>query len=306
MQLKHILPSGTLTNGILYNIIISVTDSKGTVSEFSNAVLFYCYSNPNFMFNNIISNQVIENATYKTTLTYSQPEGEELQYYQVLLYNTNKNQIWTSGVKYDTSELSATLSSLEDNGVYYIRATGYTINGMDVDTGYIYISVNYIQPNVYALITLENIFDEGSIKIQSNIIALEAKYYGTPPPYLNNDYIDLSSANNYVYFDEGFSLSEKHFTLNIKGYGFIDNSTVLYLSDSNQTLTLSKHKGIFKSENNTRKIYYQLKVPNGTAYYYIQSNCLPATTTENTDTFSIWIRRNKDLYEVYIKNLTNG
>src|SRR5690606_34862893 len=99
--------------------------------------------------------------------------------------------------------LTATMVDLDDNGVYYARATGKTINGMDVDTGYVRFSVNYIMPSVYALVTLENIANEGSIKIQSNILSLEAKYHGNDHPnYLYDNYIDLTNPDTYVYMDE--------------------------------------------------------------------------------------------------------
>ena len=179
MQLKHdlIIPN-SLSNGVLYNMTIRVFDRNNVMSDESDPVLFYCYSQPNFNITNITENQIIQNSSYIVNLSYNQPEGEELQYYQLLLYNTNKNQIWSSGVKYDT-KLSATISDLEDNGVYYVRAEGRTINGMMINTDYIRFSVNYLMPNIYALVTLENIKNEGSIKIQSNILSLEGKYYGS-------------------------------------------------------------------------------------------------------------------------------
>ncbi|SHO53699.1 hypothetical protein [Anaerocolumna xylanovorans] len=300
LQLKHIIPSNALANGALYNISLYITDQSGIVSEMSDAVLFYCYSTPSFTIDNLIPNQVVRNSSYEITLTYNQPEGESLQYFQVLLYNTNKNQIWTSGVKYNTNTLSAKLSSLEDNAVYYVRATGLTINGMELDTGYIYFSVNYVQPNVYALIALENLKNEGSVKIQSNIIALSAKCNGGAPKYISNDYIDLSSGS-YLYFDEGFSLND-NFTINIKGYGFNLFSTILEMTNGNDTIKLLMGRGVYESENNGQRIYFELNVPSAFSYYTIRSNYI----TVFADVVSIWIRRKNNVYDVYAEVLSTN
>lgn len=302
IQLKHDIPAGSLSNGVLYNITIKVIDKDNNVSEESTPLLFYCYTTPIFKIDNIIENQVVRNSSYQVTLTYSQSEGEELQYYQFHLYNMNKNEIWSSGVKYDTTTLSAILTDLDDNGTYYIRATGVTINGMELDTGFIAFSVNYVMPSMYAIVTLENKAHEGMIKIQSNIISLEGKFIGGDdnPTYINDEFIDLTNPENLVVFDEGFQLND--FTINIKGYNFADYSTILELSNGQRVITLKKQKGIFKSENNIEKVYFELKVPNAFSHYIIHSNYL--IPPKSSDILSIWIRRVNHIYDVYVENLS--
>lgn len=304
MQLKHTIEPNELSNGILYNVTIQVVDSQGNVSEPSTPVLFYCFTTPTFIFSNLVENQVVQNSSYQVTLKYNQPEDEELQYYQLHLYNTNKNQIWSSGVKYDTN-LSVTLVDLDDNGVYYARATGRTINGMDVDTGYVRFSVNYVMPSIYALVTLENIKDEGSIKIQSNILSLEAKYHGNDHPnYLYDNYIDLTNPDTYVYMDEGFDI-KNDFTINLKGYGFADFSTILQLSNSTKTITVTKKKGIYLSAGNVEKTYFELKVPcSSFAFYVIRSNYID--NPDYSDILSIWVRRVNNVYNLYVENLSKN
>jgi hypothetical protein len=212
------------------------------------------------------------------------------------------NEIWTSGVKYDTSNLVVSLYDLEDNGTYYARATGQTINGMDLETVYIFFSVNYVQPSVYAVVTLENIKNEGSIKIQSNIISLEAKYSGNDTvPYLNNDYVDLSNTNNYVYFDNGFSL-DNDFSINIKGYGFKPYLDVLHLSNGEKTIVLKKKISVLASENDSQVAYYELVVPNALSNYIVHSNNISVFA----DVVSIWIQRVSNIYNVYVDVLTTS
>jgi hypothetical protein len=59
MQLKHTVPANTLKNGILYNVRVAVIDIDNNVSEYSDPMLFYCYTTPTFTFDNIQENQVI-------------------------------------------------------------------------------------------------------------------------------------------------------------------------------------------------------------------------------------------------------
>ena len=90
MRLEHIIPTNSgLVNGTLYNISVKVTDNNGIDSEWSDPVLFYCYSTPTFKIN-IEPNQLIQAQTYGVNITYTQPEGELLQSYRVRVYNSNE------------------------------------------------------------------------------------------------------------------------------------------------------------------------------------------------------------------------
>ena len=68
MQLIHTIPANTLTNGKLYNVRIASIDVNGTVSDYSNPILFYCYTTPTFELTNITGNQVIKNSSYHILL----------------------------------------------------------------------------------------------------------------------------------------------------------------------------------------------------------------------------------------------
>ena len=59
MQLKHTLPANTLNNGVLYNARIAVVDIDNNISEYSDPILFYCFTTPTFIFDNIEENQII-------------------------------------------------------------------------------------------------------------------------------------------------------------------------------------------------------------------------------------------------------
>ena len=189
MQLKHTLPANTLKNGMYYNARIAVVDIDNNVSEYSDPILFYCFTTPIFIFDNIEENQIIKNSSYQVNMLYSQLENEQLQSWEISLYDNSQSIVKTSGVCY-TDKIVYTLTNLEDNQTYYIRATCHTLNGMEVDTGYLLFSVNYVQPSVYSILTLENISNEGYIKLQSNVRAVEAKSY-KDVEYIDNEYVNL-------------------------------------------------------------------------------------------------------------------
>ena len=295
MQLKHTVQANILTNGKLYNVRVAVLDIDNNISEYSDPVLFYCFTTPTFIFSNIEENQIVKNASYQVNAVYEQLENEPLQSWEITLYDTSKSKIQSSGVCYDT-DISYTLTNLEDNQNYYIRATCSTLNGMEVDTGYILFSVNYKQPSIYSLLTLENISNNGYIKLQSNIRAVEArtKYDAS---YIDNEFIDLT--NNTLIIDDDFSLDDD-FLINLLGYNITPNTLIMELSDGNNKINLYLRKGIYDSNNNIEKTFVELNIPVSFTYYLCFSNYID--NPKNTDHISIWIKKKNGLYNVYIQN----
>ena len=58
MQLKHTLSANTLSNGVLYNARIAVMDIDNNISEYSDPILFYCFTTPTFTFDNISEDSI--------------------------------------------------------------------------------------------------------------------------------------------------------------------------------------------------------------------------------------------------------
>ena len=52
----------------------------------------------------------------------------------------------------DDYDISYTYKGLDNNTVYYVRCIGVTVNGMELDTGYVEITVKFENPNTYARI----------------------------------------------------------------------------------------------------------------------------------------------------------
>ena len=295
MQLKHTLSSNVLTNGRLYNARVAVIDIDGNVSEYSDPVLFYCFTTPNFTFNNIETNQVIKNSSYQVSMSYNQLENDPIQSWEISLYDISKTMFQTSGVHY-SDKIAYTLTDLEDNQTYYIRATCCSLNGIEVDTGYILISVNYKQPSVYSILSLENISNNGYIKIQSNIRAVEAKS-NKEVEYINNEYVDLK--DNYIYIDEDFSL-EDDFVINLLGYNLTSNALIMQLSDGINNINLYLRKGTYNINNNIEKTFIEVNIPTSFTSYVCFSNYID--NPSNTDMLDIWLKRKNGLYGVYITN----
>ena len=196
-QLKHIVAANSLSNGKTYNAEIYVIDSSEIMSPVSDKIIFKCFTNPTWSFSNLIPDQIIRNSSYQIQLTYSQTEGELLNSYQISLYNSSQSLLHQSGILYNSDILSYSVSNLSDNRQYYVRATGKTVNGMDLDTSFIPISVNYLSPALYSLITLENQPIDGSIKISYNVQLVTGKSNTDDPTYIDSTKVDLK-ANDHM------------------------------------------------------------------------------------------------------------
>jgi len=292
-QLYHTLPLNTLINGTLYNAKLSVFDINNVESSFSNTILFYCYSSPVFYFSNIAEEQVIQNSSFLAQLFYSQTEGELLRSYQATLYDSNKSQLYTTGLVYSTN-LEISLSNLSDSSQYFIRAIGQTINGMSLDTGYISFSVTYIQPALYSLLELTNVPNKGYIKITSNMISVEGTSTPNPPTYINNEKVDLSASGTNVIFDNGFTIT-KDFSFDLLGQDFTSYSTICELNNGSYKIEVISMIGKFDGQS-VQQMYFTLNVYNSITNYRICSN--PMAIPDASQQVYILIRRIGNLYDI--------
>lgn len=297
MQLFHTLPANTLVNGTEYNCELSVFDNGDVESEFSTKVIFKCLTNPSYSFSNLTASQIIQNATFSPTLSYSQTEGELLDSYNISLYDNGQNLIYKSDTKYDTDVLSDTLSGLNDNSQYYLRSEGVTINKMTVDTGLIQFSVEYLKPSIFSKIPLENV--NGGIKISSNIVIVTGECNIENPTYIDNAKIDLTNEGVKVTFAEGFNIPD-NFTIQYVGCDFTNYSTILECPFKNKNLTVTYYKVLIKGES-VEKVYVNLKVNGSVTTYTIVSNKIDIPL--ETDMLNIFIRKINNLYEVKLTNL---
>lgn len=230
-RLSHTIAENSLINGVTYTISVIVIESDGTQSEASDTAVFTCYSTPTFGLS-LPAGHIIENSTYDIRANYTQNEGELLQEFIVYLYNALGNQIWTSGAIYDISE-TITLTELEDSHQYTIKATGYTVHGMMIETSLIPFTASYNKNNGnFVMCYLSNVPDDGAVKAQSNIIVLDGKC--TITPVFTRDDTCLDVRNGKVYYDTDLLFGED-WHLSVKFYitAAAVNKKIVNLCDKN-------------------------------------------------------------------------
>ena len=221
---SHTIPANTLSNGGYYSAYITTYNYSDTASTQSATVQFHCYTEPTWSFSNIPTGGIINNSAYQFNVSYNQTQGELLNNYSITLYDDEYSQVSTSGVKYVASTnlpliVQHTFSGFDNNEIYYIRAIGTTVNGMEIDTGYVQLIIRYEIPEVFTSVTLNNNCDGGYVTIQSNFVNIEGKSQPSPPNYING-MVDATKSNNYVQWDKNFVIYDYSFCFCSKWNGF--------------------------------------------------------------------------------------
>lgn len=283
-SLTHIIPANTLQNNKKYVVQAQTYDVENVPSALSNKVLFYTFATPDFYFEDLSDNPVISNSSLTATIHYYSDDWEDISKYTFYLYDATKKQLLASNEMTDNYDISYTYKGLDNNTVYYIRCVGVTVNGMELDTGYVEITVKYEDPNVYARIYATPIPSRGCIQVSSNLIIIQ--YNGTDTFEYIDGMIDLRDKT--LYYDEGF-LIEKDFTVIIRGINLWQTADIFKMSNGNHGLTLSSR--IYQED----KLKFRLMVPNGVNHYLLYSKEL---VFNNSDMVTIILRRKNNVYQL--------
>ena len=272
LLLKHVLPANTLQNGKTYNVCIQVFDRDNNASELSDTLIFKCYTTPTLSLN-IVNEQVIRSSSYLFIVSYNQIEGEELQYYSLELYDGNKQRLYNTGAKYNI-ESGITLSDFTDNTSYYIKAYGQTINHMEIETDFILFHVEYIKPELYSYMTVENRELYGDIQFTSFLVSIEGKGVNGEPTYIDGDYVDTVNGTD-IRFDDNFSINNG--LISLVGRNFKINESFLIMNNNTyHTMTFTWKYGTYEKENDVEKWYVELKcVDNRVVTYHMSNLILP-------------------------------
>lgn len=246
MRLDHVIVANTLEAGKTYQIRIKVYDNYGNESDFSSPVLFYCYTTPSFSFTNITDDMIYRTSVLPVTLNYSQSEGEAFNECQINLYTYDYVLSSSSAVLYDVSSLSHTFYGLQNESVYYIRATGRTTHDMPLDTGYIKVNIQYMMKYSNVIFRVLNLPEIGSISMSSNIIDIDYKLE-------NEDYIlkngELVIYDNSLTYYDGFS-APSEYSVYCKARKLIPNSRFIELK------TPGASKSVWLEINKIGALYY--------------------------------------------------
>ena len=304
MRLNHEISaeasSTKLINGTTYVASITVFDKNGIESPASNTVLFTCYTTPVFHFTNIREGDILTDASYPVKLVYSQKENIPLSQYIVNLYDYGHNQIWSSGAIYNDKELSVVISGLTDNSNYYIRATGNTVTDVPLDTGLIGFSVNIVNPNTFLVLSLENVPDESSVKVSSNIVIVVGRSEGDIS-YIDNAAVDLTHGGK-VIFDDGFNL-KNDFTINGIWKNLKDFSQILELTNGRDVITVHWNYGDFgNGKEYYAELYAKTKINNTFVLtYVVQSNLIKMISPNSC--IQLLIQKSNSAFNIVIKDL---
>lgn len=288
-KFEHILPANTLTNGIYYSAYVITYNSTGTASAQSSRIQFYCYSEPSFTFTNLPINNVITNSSYQFQVTYNQTEGELLNTCIFTLYDTQRIQIAASGTRYINSTIVPTTINYQFGGFidktsYYVRCTGQTAQGTQVDTGLIAISVLYTVPSLFSVIELNNNCSGGYVIVRSNLIEIGSESNPTSPIYVDdNTAVDVRADGRYVEWNSGFELSND-FTASLWGRDFNQDSDIITMIDD-----LGNNIVVRYRRNKGASVYADATVTNGNVTYYVYSDSI--TEPSETHKVQIWLRR---------------
>ena len=296
LQLKHTIPAGLLSNGTKYIAQILVYDVDNNLCASTPIVHFMCLKAPSFSFTNVVQNQIIKSPSYTARLSYSQANNEKLQEYNVTLYSVSKVALMSSGINYNTDEILYTITDLDDDTQYYIRATGTTVNGMNVDTGYILFSVDYILPDDWCFVDLQNRPDIGAIQIRSNIVTLEGRCTVDPVPFVDGEYVDLTG-DAQVIFDDNFNMSG-NWTIIGSVYGCIDRAYILIASDGKNDIRIQYRVDEFDGQGLVA--YMQLTNTNKIGEYVIHSNYIPLPN--DNDVLVFCVLRQGNLFDIKLVN----
>ena len=207
----------------------------------------------------------------------------EFRYY---LYDSTKNLLVESEIFYGADNLNYAYRGLEDDKFYYIRAIGNTVRGLQLDTGYIKIFVNYENPEDYKLIYAECDPKNSIVTYQTNFVVINPSDTTTEYEY-DNGWINL--VDKTLVYDKDFIVNG-NFTMSIRGKGMYRNQTIIRPSNENEGFTLSSY--IYDDG----QMRYKLTVPNGICNYILYSEPI---TPEEQDIVTIHIRRINNVYQLY-------
>lgn len=295
------LTVATLVNGTRYDAYITVFDIDDVESDVQSlGEPFLCLKTPVFSFANITEGAVISSSSYTFALTYEQENGELLDSWAMTLYSTAHTSLSSSGTIYDTSDLSHTFSGFSNRNQYVLRAIGKTVNGIELDTGYVTITVTYSIKDVFSLLDPVNVDEQGAIHLLSNIVSAEGKTLKNPV-FIDGEFVDLR--DNELSYTEGFEF-KGNFSFAMVFYGVQPNQEILTMTDTNNSILLSVKYRIGRFGSDEMMAQYELTVSDGLGSYVLYTD--PMELPADTDRIGLLIYRQNGLYAIEAINLTTA
>lgn len=294
---KTILP---LENGVKYKAFITVFDKNDRESDLQSlGTAFLCLKTPVLEFLDLTDGETIASSSYTFSLNYTQEDGELLDSWAIHVYSRDHTLLSSSGIQYETGQLSYPFSGFSNRSEYLIRGTGQTVNGLELDTGYQSISVLYDTYEIFSLLELTNLRKTGAIHMKSNIISANGTLDQEPGVYIDGTALDLT--DNQVTYKEGFLLNGDY-SFVILFRGMQPNQEILHLSaEDPEALSCTVTYRIGKLGSEEMQGCFELKVVSHdiTSVYYSNKINLPS----ETDRIGLNVYRSQSCYGIEAANL---
>lgn len=277
-----------LVNGKTYSVQIKVTDINNQDSELSDKILIKCFTTPSFVIGNIAEGQTFNTTTLEFYINYSQPEGDELNNFNFNLYNSNKHLIATSETFYSPSDVYRVYGL--ENGTYYIRAIGQTLNRINLDTGYISFLIYCESTPPSTTFNSVNVYEKGGINLVSNIIVYNYESSGTK----FTEY-GLDARKGYVNYNEGLKI-DGDFAMKATLKSPNKFSKIISLSNDNGDEVSVRY--MLSSLESNAKGYFLLEIKDGKTGI-INNCCTKMFTALNTNReANLVFKRVHNLYSI--------
>lgn len=284
--LLHTVVGGSLANGYEYKAKIRVGDINNNWSDFSDWIVFSCFSYPNLQITSIIDG-VINNQNPVIQAAYQQIENDLLVSYRFLLYDHLDNLLITYPEKLD-GLLQQQVEDLQNNKTYKIELRTLSESGMESSSGLIPFVARYIEPKLASVVNLSNLKDYAGVEVTCHLIQIIGQVGSGTISYENDEWINLK--NGVVYFQDGFYVDDD-FTLKLWCKELPVNSTFLRLKGKQGEISL-------RYQDDKIYLYKTIGINN---YYYIFSDEILPTST---DIVYIAIQHKDNYCNVFAKVVT--
>lgn len=195
---SHTIPPKTLVNDEQYVYCFNTYDADDNISEDSNGIYFKCIKTPKFYFTNTSNDGIIESNSYKFTVQYQQEKDELIDGIIFYLYDEFGTELTSQsylGTDVNTlGKLSHTFNGFENNTIYNVKATVYTVSGLSTSTETYRFTARYSFQDEYKLLELENDCKDNCVKVHSNVVVADGHINPIHKegyrPWLNADEIE--------------------------------------------------------------------------------------------------------------------
>jgi hypothetical protein len=289
----HTIPLNTLTNNIEYKIRLRTYNISAQYSEWSSYDVFWCLLPATVTVTNIVNGKV-NNETYTFTGSYvNSNSNDSLQSYKYFLYNIENNIVGFSSEIFD-GLLLYEFSNLRNSEIYKVEIKTISTLGMENTSGLIQFIPDYIAPKLNSILTVENIYNEGSVKLTANIISVLGVIVSGSISYENNDWVNLLSG--VIKFEEGFRF-DSDFTMKIWCKSLVDNQVFLELFSPIGKIEIKRVGNRIEGFK-----YVTDSVGNklGTIFSRFASNQLDFLST---DTLFIWVQHIDNLLDIRLEKV---